>query len=97
MILNDKKRPFILSIICIFSISSKIRNIKINPNQSKAINMLLVGKEKMINNSMYRVMTGTSQVTASRQLNDLVKKGVLKPLAEQKGRSAAYELNLSTM
>ena len=74
----------------------KIRNIKINPNQSKAINMLLVGKEKMINNGMYRVMTGTSQVTASRQLNDLVKKGVLKPLAEQKGRSAAYELNLST-
>ena len=74
----------------------KIRNIKINPNQSKAINMLLVGKEKMINNGMYRVMTGTSQVTASRQLNDLVKKGILKPLAEKKGRSAAYELNLST-
>jgi hypothetical protein len=47
--------------MCIFD---KIRNIKINPNQSKAINMLLVGKEKMINNSMYRVMTGTSQVTA---------------------------------
>jgi Fic family protein len=40
-------------------------------------------------------MTGTSQVTASRQLNDLVKKGVLKPLAEQKGRSAAYELDIS--
>lgn len=75
----------------------KIRNIKINPNQSKAINMLLLGKEKMINNGMYRVMTGTSQVTASRQLNDLVKKGVLKPLSEQKGRSAAYELNLSIM
>jgi Fic family protein len=32
---------------------------------------------------MYRVMTGTSQVTASRQLNDLVKKSVLKLLAEQ--------------
>ena len=74
----------------------KIRNIKINPNQSKAINMLLVGKEKMINNGMYRVMTGTSQVTASRQLNDLVKKGVLKPLADQKGRSAAYELNFGS-
>jgi len=42
-------------------------------------------------------LTGTSQVTASRQLNDLVKKGVLKAFAEQKGRSAAYELNLSTM
>ena len=73
----------------------KIRDIKISPNQSKAINILLTGKEQMINNSMYRVMTGTSQVTASRQLNDLVKKGVLKVLSKQKGRSVAYELNLS--
>ena len=74
----------------------KIRDIKISPNQSKAINILLIGQEKMINNSMYRVMTGTSQVTASRQLKDLVKKGVLKALAEQKGRSAAYELHIIT-
>jgi hypothetical protein len=29
-----------------------------------------------------------------RQLNDLVKKDVLQPLEEHKGRSAAYELNL---
>ena len=71
----------------------KIRDVKINPNQSKAINMLITGQEKMINNSMYRVMTG-SQVTASRQLNDLVKKGVLKVLTKNKGRSAAYELNV---
>jgi len=72
----------------------KIRDIKISPNQSKAINLLLTGKEKMINNGIYRVITGTSQVTASRQLNDLVKKGVLQPLEEHKGRNAAYELNL---
>ena len=56
--------------------------------------MLLTGREQMINNGIYRVLTGTSQVTASRQLNDLVKKGVLQPLEEHKGRSAAYELNL---
>ena len=72
----------------------KIRDIKINPNQSKAIDMLLTGKEPMINNGMYRIITGTSQVTASRQLNDLVKKGVLKYLSNGKGRSTAYELNL---
>ena len=72
----------------------KIRDIKISPNQSKAIDMLLTGREQMINNGIYRVLTGTSQVTASRQLNDLVKKGVLQPLEEHKGRSAAYELNL---
>ena len=72
----------------------KIRDIKISPNQSKAIDMLLTGREQMINNGIYRVLTGTSQVTASRQLNDLVKKGVLQALAEHKGRSAAYALNL---
>jgi len=72
----------------------KIRDIKISANQSKAIDILLTGREQMINNAMYRVLTGTSQVTASRQLNDLVKKGVLLPLEEHKGRSAAYELDL---
>jgi Fic family protein len=56
--------------------------------------MLLKEKEPMINNSIYRMITGTSQVTASRQLNDLVKKGVLKPHLGSKGRSAAYTLNV---
>jgi len=72
----------------------KIRDIKINANQSKAIDILLTGREQMINNTIYRVLTGTSQVTASRQLGDLVKKGVLLPLEEHKGRSAAYVLDL---
>jgi Fic family protein len=72
----------------------KIRDIKINVNQSKAINMLIGRKEPMINNSMYRAITGSSQVTASRQLNDLVKKGVLKKVEGQKGRSTVYELYL---
>jgi len=31
---------------------------------------------------MYRVITGTNQVTASRQLRDLVKKGVLQPFVQ---------------
>ena len=72
----------------------KIRDIKINPEQAKAIDMLVIGNEPIINNSIYRMITGTSQVTASRQLNDLVKKGVLQILSGSKGRSAAYELNL---
>lgn len=72
----------------------KMREIKISDNQSKAINFLLSGKEERINNSMYRVITDTSQVTASRQLNDLVKKGVLQKVANQKARSSAYELCL---
>jgi len=72
----------------------KIREIKISQNQSKAINFLLSGKEESINNSMYRAITNTSQVTASRQLNNLVKKGVLEKVANQKARSSAYELCL---
>jgi len=75
----------------------KIRDIKISANQSKAIDMLLTGREQMINNGIYRVLTGTSQVTASRQLNDLVKKGVLRPQEEHKGRSAAYTLDLEKL
>jgi Fic family protein len=75
----------------------KIRDIKISANQSKAIDMLLTGREQMINNGIYRVLTGTSQVTASRQLGDLVKKGVLLPLEEHKGRSAAYTLDLDKL
>jgi len=72
----------------------KIRDIKISSNQSKAIDMLLTSKEEMINNAIYRVLTETSQVTASRQLNNLVKKGVLQPIEGHKGRSVTYKLNL---
>jgi Fic family protein len=72
----------------------KIRDIKINANQAKAIDMLLKEKEPIINNSIYRMITATSQVTASRHLNDLVKKGILVPLQNHKGRSTAYRLNL---
>jgi Fic family protein len=72
----------------------RIRDIKINPNQSQAINMLLSGSEKMITNSIYRAITGVSQVTASRQLNDLVKKEVLRIVPGYKGRNTAYELKI---
>jgi len=71
----------------------KISHIKINDNQSKAINMLLNSKEEIITNSIYRAITGSSQVTASRQLNDLVKKEVLELIPEHKGRNTAYVLN----
>ena len=72
----------------------KIKDIKINESQSKIIDILLLGREDIISNNVYRSITGASQVTASRHLNDLVKKGVLKALENQKGRSTAYELDL---
>ena len=56
--------------------------------------MLLSGNEKMITNGIYRAITGTSQVTASRQLSDLVKKEVFRVVPEHKGRNAAYELKI---
>jgi len=56
--------------------------------------MLLSSQDKIITNGIYRTITGASQVTASRQLGDLVKKEVLKVVPEHRGRSAAYELRL---
>jgi Fic family protein len=72
----------------------KIRDIKINEKQAVVINTLLVGREKIVTNNLYRVLTKTNPTTASRQLSDLVKKGILKPFENQKGRSTAYELNI---
>lgn len=70
----------------------QLKNIKINDNQSKVINWLLQNKNSLITNAIYRSMTGTNQVTASRHLADLVKKEVLKTASDQKGRSIAYTL-----
>jgi len=56
--------------------------------------MLLTSQDKIITKSIYRIITGASQVTASRQLGDLVKKKVLKVVPEHKGRSATYELRM---
>lgn len=72
----------------------QLRDIKINENQSKAINWLMRNKNSIITNAVYRTITGTNQVTASRHLTDLVKKEVLKAVSGQKGRSTAYQLEL---
>jgi Fic family protein len=68
----------------------KLKEIKINSNQQKAIDFLV--NNHIITNSLYRNITGTNQVTASRQLKDLVNKYILQEVEGKSGRSTSYEL-----
>ncbi len=70
-----------------------IREIKINDNQAKIVDMLIEGKINFATNALYRSLTNTNSVTASRHLTDLVKKGILRQAGGHQGRSTAYELN----
>ena len=78
----------------------KIRNVKLNDKQQKVVNRLLdVGKgnfEGGLTNKKYRALTKTNAVTASRQLKDLVNKGILKEVEGYGGRSVRYELSIGT-
>ena len=70
-----------------------IKGIKINDNQAKIVDMLIEGKIDLATNALYRSLTDTNSVTASRHLKDLVKKGILKQAGEGQGRSTSYVLN----
>jgi Fic family protein len=67
----------------------------LNGRQAKAISRLLDagpgGFEGGLTNQKYRGMTKTSKVTATRDLSDLLKRGVLLQTGE--GRGTRYELN----
>lgn len=71
-----------------------IREIKINDNQAKIVDMLIEGKIELATNALYRSLTDTNSVTASRHLTDLVRKGILRQAGEHQGRSTAYKLNI---
>ncbi|MCI5149543.1 MAG: DeoR family transcriptional regulator, partial [Candidatus Electrothrix sp. MAN1_4] len=68
---------------------------ELNPRQKKVVNALLdAGKgrfEGYLAARKYRSMAKTSKATASRDLEDLVRKGVLRRL-DGGGRSAKYDL-----
>lgn len=74
----------------------KIRNVRLNDNQSKVINKLLdVGQgnfEGGLSNKKYRALTKTNAVTASRHLKDLVNKGILQEIEGHGGRSTCYDI-----
>ena len=55
-------------------------------------NQLFFDKNIKLSPQLYRTITSTTQLTTSRHLSDLLKKGVLKKL-NKNGRSSAYELD----
>lgn len=63
----------------------------INNRQRKVINMLFDGFEGKLTSSKWYKINHCSQDTATRDINDLIKKGILQPAAEG-GRSTSYTL-----
>lgn len=63
----------------------------LNDRQQKIINRLLNGFEGKLTNAKWAAMTKTSSDTALRDINDLVRKGILEKDSAG-GRSAGYSL-----
>ena len=72
------------------------RTLKLNEKQIKVINKLLdtgIGKfQGALTNKKYRAITGTTQVTASRHIKELVDKGLLIEVVGQGGRNSCYDI-----
>ena len=64
----------------------------LNIRQKKVINMLLDGFEGKLNSSKWYKINHCSQDTASRDINDLIAKGILQMVPGSRGRSTCYEL-----
>ena len=75
----------------------RAREFKLNDKQIKVLNKLLDSGENGfkggLTNKKYRSITGTTQVTASRHIKDLIDKGLLKEVEGYGGRSARYEIS----
>jgi len=74
----------------------RARNLKLNEKQTKVLNKLLdTGEGKFeggLTNKKYRGITGTTQVTASRHIKELVDKGLLHEIEGHGGRSTCYDI-----
>jgi Fic family protein len=69
-----------------------LRNEKINARQREMLNRILDGFEGKLTSSKWATITKTSQDTAARDIDDLVKRGILKK-DPAGGRSTSYSLN----
>ena len=67
------------------------RNTPLNERQRKVLNMMLDGFEGKLNSSKWYKINHCSQDTATRDINDLIDKGILRK-TDEKGRSTNYEL-----
>jgi len=76
----------------------RARNLNLNEKQIKVLNKLLdAGEGKFeggLTNKKYRSITGTTQVTASRHIKELVDKGLLREVEGHGGRSTCYDIVL---
>ena len=72
---------------------NKIKDVSLNERQRKVINRLLDGFDGKLTTSKWAKLTKSSQDTATRDIKDLSKKGILERSAEG-GRSTSYNLIL---
>ncbi len=74
-------------------IASRQRNkdVELNERQRKVISRMLMGWEGRMTNKKYAGLTDCSDATATRDLGDLVAKGILRTDSAG-GRSTSYEL-----
>ena len=74
----------------------RTRDLHLNEKQIKVLNKLLdAGEGKFeggLTNKKYRSITGTTQVTASRHIKELVDKGLLREIEGHGGRSTRYDI-----
>ncbi len=74
----------------------KARNLNLNEKQTKVLNKLLdTGEgnfEGGLTNKKYRGITGTTQVTASRHIKELVDKCLIQEIEGYGGRSTCYDI-----
>jgi Fic family protein len=74
----------------------RARNLNLNDKQTKVLNKLLdagPGKfEGGLTNKKYRSIAGTTQVTASRHIKELVDKGLIREREGHGGRSTCYDI-----
>ncbi|KYJ87607.1 Fic family protein [Sulfurovum riftiae] len=74
----------------------RTRDLHLNEKQIKMLNKLLdAGEGKFeggLTNKKYRSITGTTQVTASRHIKELVDKGLIREIEGHGGRSTRYDI-----
>ncbi len=74
----------------------RARTLNLNEKQTKVLNKLLdAGEGKFeggLTNKKYRGITGTTQVTASRHIKELVDKELLHEIEGHGGRSTCYDI-----
>jgi len=72
----------------------KLDGLSLNERQRSVLNRLLDGFEGKLTTTKWAKLTKSSQDTATRDIQELVKMGILERSAEG-GRSTSYNLKLS--